>query len=412
MRKIVPFLRSRAPVLLALAVLLGGLAIGYHETHNYPKAWQVFRFPYVDPDFADMRAVTHHIDCLVKGRDPYIDGSCSPWHYAYNYPPIWLELRYLGVRSTTTNLLSCLLAGMFFATCLVLFRARNWITGTAIFLALLSWPVLLALERGNTDIVIFSMLTLGALWIERSGERFVSLKQGLLIAAMTILKIYPMVAVVGMIRNRKAVGKAMVAGVIAVVALLVTSGSRLPQIFHNTPQISYLSFGSLPAYETFAQLFGHGGGSPRLRVLFAISLAAAGVLFGLRSRRMMAKMLPVLNLDSARGFMAAAGLAIYVFVFFFGASFEYRLIFLLCAFQCLIEELNRRITAHYLIAVGILLLFLWSPRIDKRIVFDSLDTGIFILSCAWLTDTLVRALGSLSGSAMKEDLKPLSSVSM
>ena len=403
MRKIRSFLRSRTPVLLALLVLVGGLAIGFHWYHDLPTAWHIFRVPSLSPDFADTRTVTHHIDCLLKGRDPYVDGSCSPWHLPYNYPPIWLELWHLGVNSSTTNLMGGLLAAMFFTASLSLFRARNWVTGTAVFLALLSWPVLFALERGNTDLAIFSILTLGGLWIGCSRERFIATKQTLLIVVLTVLKIYPVVAVAGMVRNRKAIWKAFIAGTLALAALLITAGSRLPLIWHNTPQGGYRSFGSVPLYMRIAECFGRVGVNHHYRVLFAISFAAIGVTVGLVARRVIAKLLPSLDLNSARGFIAAGGLAIYVSVFLVGSSFDYRLIFLLCPLMYFIEELNERITIRSCVAVAILLLFLWCSRIDVFIGKLLLDAGIFVCSCAWLTDTLRRALEPRSESPTTED---------
>ncbi len=49
------------------------------------------------------------------------------------------------------------------------------------------------------------MLTTGALWIGRGGQLVSSLKQTLLIVVLTVLKIYPVVAVLAMVRNRRMV---------------------------------------------------------------------------------------------------------------------------------------------------------------------------------------------------------------
>ena len=396
-------LLTRLPVIAALLIVLGGLAIGVHRYHHLPQAWQAFGVPALNFDFADTRTITHSIDCVLSGRDPYVDRSFDPWHRLYNYPPIWLQLRHLGVRSTSTRWVAGFFWAAFFCSCLALFRARNWITAATILLALLSWPVLFALERGNTDLLIFAMLTLGALWMARGGRLVSTLWQGVLIVVLTILKIFPVVTVVAMLRSRKMVWKASIVAIVAVVALAVTSGSELVPTLRNTPQVTFESFGSLP----LSVRLGH----PADRWAIAVILAVAGILIGLLGRDPLTRRLPRIDLYSARGFIAAAGLIIYGFVFFFGSSYDYRLIFLLCPLMYLVEELNQRITIGPLAASIVLLLFLWCARFEPGGPKEFLDAVVFLGTCAWLANTLRHTLGPHSPdrptARMDEERPPL-----
>lgn len=413
MLEVASFVRSRLPVIAALAILLGGLTLGVHRYHHLPQAWEAFGLPALNIDFADTRTITHSIDCLLSGRDPYVERSFDPWHRLYNYPPIWLQLRHLGVRSTTTKWIGGLFAAAFFGSCFALFRARNWITGGIIFLALLSWPVLFALERGNNDLVIFSILTAGALWIERRGRRFVVLKRALLIVLMTVLKIYPVVTALALVRSRKLIWKAIATAVVAILALAATSGSKLLPTLRNTPQEYMFSFGSLPVSKTIHNLVHPNApaAAPQHVLLTAIALALVGIVVGLFGRDSLLRGLPHIDLYSARGFIAAAGLTIYGCIFFTGSSFDYRLIFLLCPLMYLIEELNARVSIAPLATALVLLFFLWSFRIGPHALKELLDGLIFIGTCAWLTDTMRRALALGSGTERTESLRHAASVS-
>ena len=63
----------------------------------------MLQIPSTTPLFADTRTVTDSIDCVAKGQDPYVTRACDPFHRLYNYPPIWLDARYLGVSSRSSN---------------------------------------------------------------------------------------------------------------------------------------------------------------------------------------------------------------------------------------------------------------------------------------------------------------------
>lgn len=374
---------ARLPVVAALLVLLSSLAIGLHRYHHLPQAWAALGMPALSPDFADTRTITHSIDLVSSGGNPYADVSFDPWHRLYNYPPVWLELRHFGIRSATTEWLAGFFTATFFCSCFLLFRARNWITAGIIFLALLSWPVLFALERGNCDLLIFAILTAGALWTGLGGKPVSTLKQTVLIVVLTILKIYPVVLVLAMLRNRKMIWKASAAALLAVLALVASSGSNLTAALRNTPKETYLSFGSFPLVKQL--------GAPH-RWPVAVSLAVIGLLIGVLRRDPITRGFPRIDLYSGRGFLAAAGLTIYGFAFFWGSSFDYRLIFLLCPLMYIVEDLNEKITTIPLLAALILLLFLFCARVSARGPKEFLDALVFLGACAWMSDTLCRNL--------------------
>src|SRR6266481_4543127 len=194
MQKLALVLRSKMPVLAAVATVALILSIGTNARGSLHDAWRMLYIPSTSPLFADTRTITHSIDCLLSGQDPYIVRSFDPWSRAYNYPPIWLNARYLGITSRSTNAVATIFALATVFASLLLFRAKTWVSAVIVFFAVASRPVLLAVERGNNEQVIFASLVVGFFLIEHQGPRLKSLFTGLLIVLLTILKIYPVVA--------------------------------------------------------------------------------------------------------------------------------------------------------------------------------------------------------------------------
>lgn len=378
------------------------LAWGRHHFGNFFHAWRALRIPANNPSFSDTRTITHSIDCLLSGRNPFIDRSFDPWHRLYNYPPIWLDLRYLGVRSTSSKLLGSLFAMAGLGACIAMFRARTWVTRAILFFAVLSWPLLFAIERGNCDLVIFALLIFGVLGTARLRSGWMTALRSLLIVLLTVLKIYPVAAVAAMVRSRRAILTASLTGVLAVAALIVTCGHDLHYVLANTPQEAGLSFGSfafllvmgrhlssgfrhfIVTHESVATAFGLISGS------IAAGLGALG-------RGRLRKALPEMDLNTARGFLAMCGLAIYCLSFARGSSYNYRLIFLLAPLMYLIEDLNRGESHRSLPAALVLLAFLWSPYLNSSSLQEVLDLAVFAVGCAWLGATLMNHLQAREG---------------
>jgi hypothetical protein len=223
------------PALAGIVTILAALGIGTHIRGNLTDAWELLHIPSSKPPFMDTVFITHAIDCVLAGQDPYVVGSFDPWGRVYNYPPIWLDARYLGVSSRSTNLIGTALALLTVISCTFLFRARTWSSALIIFLAIISRSVLFALERGNTDELIFFLLVFGLFLIDQQRPALKSPLIGLLIAILTVLKVYPLVVSLIFIGKRNGVIKMLLAVTASVVALLLTSGHRLPTLLAATP---------------------------------------------------------------------------------------------------------------------------------------------------------------------------------
>jgi hypothetical protein len=297
MPKRLSILSERLAVLAAVAAVILALCVGVHIHGSLSEAWKMFGLPALSPLFADTRTITHSIDCLLRGQDPFMVRTFDPWHRLYNYPPIWLDLRYLGVTSRSSNLLGSVLALMTLITFLLLFRARTWLTSVIVFLAVTSKAILFAVERGNTDQMIFFLLVVGFFLIDRQKTAIRNALKSVLIVCLTVLKIFPVAAAVVLVRNRKSTLTALLTALLSIAALKLTSGSHLPLVLGNTPQDTFVSFGAFPLFvAVFRHISGLVAGIVQHHVkissIGALLLAVLSVAAGIHFREQLNRFLP------------------------------------------------------------------------------------------------------------------------
>jgi hypothetical protein len=396
MHKSVSILRSRLPALIGFAAIALALCIGIHIRGNLTDAWKTLGVPALSPLFADTRTVTHSIDCLLSGQNPYTVRSFDPWHRAYNYPPIWLDLRYLGVTSRTSNLLGTLFAAMTASTLLLLFRARTWTAVAIIFFAVTSRSVLFAVERGNTDEVIFFLLAFGFFLADYTKIKARPFLKGALIVCLSILKIFPIAAVIALIRNRRGLWAALVTAVLSAIAVVLTTGHQLAMIQANTPSDVGLSFGSLLFFQAIFRHSYHPLAAMmqqhlQLSVIAGLVLSVLSLVAGIIFREDLNQFFPPIDFSHPMGSIAVAGLAIYWLAFVRGASYDYRLIFLLGAVAYLVEEINQSKSLRCLPAATFLLVILWKPP-NFNAIYEMFDGLVFALVSAWIGTSLLDHL--------------------
>ena len=403
MQRFKSLLYSRLPVLAAVVMVAATLTVIRHLRGSLTEAWRFFGIPALTPLFADTRTITHSIDCLLSGQNPFFVRSFDPWGRVYNYPPIWLDLRYLGVTSHSSYLLGSIATAMTIAAMLLIFEVRTFISALLVFFAVVSSAVLFGVERGNCDLVVFSLLVYGFFLAERTGTRAQPLLRGLVIIVLTVLKIYPFVMVTSLLERRKSLILAGGTVLLSLAALVATSHGTLPLVLANTPQESFASYGAYPALFYIST---HTGPALRERLqtnhsfatFAATLLAVASVMLAIFRRRQLGRFLPPLDLQTARGGIAAAGLTVFCFTFMRGSSFNYRLIFLTGVVAYLARDIDRRQTLRSLPAAVLFVLLLSSPLTRMMLWGQALGVAAFVLSSGWLSVTLLGNLELLPGS--------------
>lgn len=374
------FFAPYTPVVAAVAAAVAALSIGYNFTGSIGSAWHVLLVPSMPQPFSDLQAITHALDCAAKGIDPYAH-ICDPYGRPLNYPAAWLLLKYLGLGSKQTNLIGCALIVMEVMAFLMIFRTRNRIGRRIVFFAVLSPPVLLGLERGNCDIIVFCLLVFAVFAAQRFSVSARKTFLGTSISVLAALKLFPIAALASLFNQRRDVFQLLLWGAFGLLLVFMTSSrSELRAVYSGTPFGSFGMYGSggiLLAASRVLALQMQPIAIRMLSLALAVLVAIGGMLYAARNPSRHG-LFPVLTENDAASLLAVAGLAIFCLTFCLGTNYSYRLIFLIGTIPALLKayENNSNRTAAYLL-VG-LIAFLWSFLTVPPQVFEHIHVVVYL----------------------------------
>lgn len=285
---------------------------------------------HMDGFFADLTYISYAAECMKDGINPYLNPVCDPWMRPYNYPVLWLHIW----NVCHLNLQAC------FALGTALVAAFVWSTVRILkeipvryvwypLLLLCSPAVLLLLERGNTDILIFALTSVGIVY---SGG--VHMRKGfirlyapyVLFFILGMLKLYPFV-LLGLVwfDNRIIKHRLQVFMVCALAVLLygLAMHEEILNIVQLTPRPQKLAFGRL--------VYLHWIVDANIRNVFSGMLFFSWVSIAyLCSGLFYRQPLPIQNVKTGSSFtLFLSGALLYGAVFFVGNSYIYKLVFLL-----------------------------------------------------------------------------------
>ena len=143
--------------------------------------------------FFDARNLTASWECQRLGYDPLYDNPCDPWRRPLMYLRPWLLLGVFGLDQSHTVALAVVLVAAMFVSFFVLVGRVPLGTGILLALAACSPAVMLAVERANMDIALFSLLAASAImWRAFPGPARIISPLAVLVAATA--KVYPVFA--------------------------------------------------------------------------------------------------------------------------------------------------------------------------------------------------------------------------
>lgn len=321
---------------------------------GWEPTWNRWSMSSRSPPFSDLRGVTGAMDSMEAGYDPMVDNPGSSWHPVLNHPRIWFYLvAILGIHERDSNfvapvLLAGLLVGLWWLTRDIGLIAALY--STAIFF---SAAFMLAVERGNTDLLIFFLLALAYLVAARS-----ALVATLIILLAFMMKLFPLAAILILLREPKK--RALSLGILAVLGViiyLVVIRDDLPKIWGSTEKGATMSYGYnvLPLYMESHLV---AGVEIVRRLFYVLILGGIGFAWWQHRRAPVTEPAPSRSLDGYR-----IGAAIYAGTYLLGNSWDYRMIFFFFAIPQLFEWLYQGSRLERWMAAGQLLAFLiacWS----------------------------------------------------
>jgi hypothetical protein len=299
---------------------------------DWVTTWRPLGVPSMTPHFLDLYNIPTAIETLHKGGDPLVSNPADPSHRPLNYPRVWLYLfSTAGITRGNVSTFALIFCA-FYLTCIsfLIIQTKGPADAIILLLGSLSVAPLLAMERGNTDLLVFSLLFLACVVTNKQ------LKSGLFGLA-AVLKIFPIAAMM-MDATRRSRKERMLAALLTGVALalILLQWRDLSLIRKGTPVNRVSSYGVLSLEEEFLFDTLQWGFLIGLGWIFVVECWLAGV-FAMASAWRNPRELDLSIQDSKFTEMFSVFGGTYVFTYAVGSNFDYRLILLLPTIPLVLE---------------------------------------------------------------------------
>lgn len=203
-RRILPRLAIPAFGLVSITLLATFYVTSEAVYHEAMTAVMVL--PTAHP-FVDWEEIPAAIECSSKGFNVYLHDPCftAVQNSKFDYSPLWLRLTFIRYADGRTNVYGLSLA-LLFVLSLSFLPSLATANIKFVFLSLsaISSATAFAMERGNADLIMFLMILTGLLACGSSRLQ-IRLVGYAVITLASLLKFYPMVALILVIRERPAV---------------------------------------------------------------------------------------------------------------------------------------------------------------------------------------------------------------
>jgi hypothetical protein len=397
------------PALVSLGIFLLGLTL------TITNKWIFLVQNSGEFKFGDLRNVTTTAGCVLnpEGRDA-AGSMCSTWltdtgsypPAPYNYPTYWFKfLAFIGLGGESTNFLGIALIAMFalsmgFLTWLTLRGKAKYGASLGVFFLALTPPALLAMERGNTDLLAFTLMVLGILSLQ-SNRPWLAL--GFFTSA-TVFKLFPFGAGVALLgRGRR---QAVAFGVFAAASTIgvISYFSELSYMASRTPQATFPSYGVsvfpmvISKYVFFQELDANAARIVGLVSLLLVIVSIVGLAKKIGTKASLIQdwghLINFLIQDRTAKLLFLPSVGTFTLSYLLGSSFDYRAIFLLPAALALIRMSDSLNPISFTTLVSaIVFLILSNSSSTYSIVGDLILLGLVPFLMITLFELLARLWG-------------------
>jgi hypothetical protein len=378
-------------VVLAAAVIgyLGLIAAGRLWWHG--DLWPALGVPSGPSLFFDARNLTAAWECKRLGYDPLYDNPCDPWGRPLMYLRPWMLLTFLGLdQSHTFGLGVVLVIAMFGSLAFFVGRVPGE-GGVVLALAACSPAIMLAVERANMDIALFSIVT-AAMVVWQSRPRLGVWLSPIVVLIAATGKIYPVFALPAFLATGSTRAARM--ALLSLVLFAAYIGYSFRDVVHIAKiatQGEAFSYGAriLPAHLYHVVGADRWGGPAAVKQLIAVvPLAILFIALVVHVRRRLGPLRDCREVVSRRLLALHVGTLIYLGTFASANNFDYRLVWLLLTLPQLIEWArtpNHRLASLASSTIVAILVLLWVGCLSEWLhLWDEL--------ASWLVASLLTAL--------------------
>ncbi|MFM9080653.1 MAG: glycosyltransferase 87 family protein, partial [Opitutaceae bacterium] len=160
---------------------------------NFPRVLPLLGLNTDGRWFIDSAAILAASDAVRTGTDPWLPNPLDAYGRPHCYSGWWLGLAATGLTREDNFLLGSLWGAAVLGSAFLLLRPASVTRAAVVAAALLSPPVLLAVNRANNDLVVFAVLVAGLGWLKQDTAPRSGAFAGA-VAIATGLKFYPIVA--------------------------------------------------------------------------------------------------------------------------------------------------------------------------------------------------------------------------
>jgi len=327
--------------------LFVAVATGYLAAVHFPQILALLGLNTDGRWFIDSAAILAAADAVRAGADPWLPNPLDIYGRPHCYSGWWLGLAATGLTRDHNFFFGSLWVAAFLVSAFFLLRPASFTSAAVFAAALLSPPVLLAVNRANNDLVVFAVLVTGLGWLKQDTAPRDGAFAGA-VAIATGLKFYPIVAAAAFLLRKptpRAWRLTLLAGLAGALAMATSSVDRaigtmpVPGGLHTfgaTIALDLLGLPGIPARAGAA--------------LFLAGLAAACALLGWGPRP------PRPFQAGPAQFAYVTGVALLTGCFLVTGNYAYRLIFALLLIPHLASPASGRGGRATL---GLLLAVLW-----------------------------------------------------
>lgn len=321
-----------------IAISISLLVILYSDSVIFSYIFKLYNITHLEPSFADIRSYQALPLTVDSGFDPYVNHVYDPWKRPFNLPIIWYYIsKYLNLVNEFNFKLFVFFYISSFIFCVIrtISISKNIISSFIIILIFLSSSTILAIERGNTDILIFSIIFV-ACTVNNFYISFV------LIFFASILKLYPIFT----FNINFDLKKKIIFSITGIFLIFVILFKNLNNFFYNTHSsfdtgITYgfrsIIMGLYKLEERLAlDLLSKNEISYNVLYLSFLIFISLFVFYFIRKKNYNN------NIDfiDTKNRLFIAGASIYCFSYIFFSSYDYRLIFLILIVPYLVSNFN------------------------------------------------------------------------
>jgi hypothetical protein len=326
------------------------------------------------PYFADLRTIQGAVIGASNGLNTQITNPNDPWGRPMNYPNIWVQIGHVLQIGTEFHFF---VFGMFIV---LVFLASGihliWRFPSSIALiSLCSFSTLLALERGNNDLLVFVLIYISVL-AQNKNLKIITFMLSV------VLKIFPIFAIIALeVRRRYLI---LVGAMLILYFFLIFK--QLKDVTNGNSAEGTLSYGYKTTLEFVTNILNHPLGFTYKRSLWIFTfLISVTLVVAFISNKKVLLISPqvISNVQDQRTRLFLSGAGIYCGTFLFASNWDYRLIFLILCLPFLKEVpsviFGKVLPVFFLIAMNAIPLTELLPTLLAILIINVAKVVIFLL---------------------------------